>query len=137
MDGSPVGSVRGGAMSNVFLTPNFDNIPLELRSHPFVNWRAEGPPDQKLRKVPYIAGSLNSRASSTDPATWRTFEQATAGYLQGGFTGIGIVLDGSGLVGVDSRCVDRCLGREIPLTEYFQYSSHSTDYIQNTSAVAR
>lgn len=93
-------------MSNTFLAPNFDNIPLELRSRPFVNWRAEGPLDQKPRKVPYIAGSSNSHASSTDPTTWRTFEQATASYMHGGFTGIGIVLDGSGLVGVD---IDHCI----------------------------
>lgn len=98
-------------MSNFFLTPNFDNIPLELRSRPFVNWRAEGNPSEKPRKVPYIAGSPNSRASSTDPTTWRTFDQATTSYKQGGFTGIGIVLNGSGLVGVD---IDHCVTNGVP-----------------------
>lgn len=98
-------------MSNTFLAPNFENIPLALRSHPFVNWRAEGPPDQKQRKVPYIAGTTNSRASSTDPATWRTFDEATASYVQGGYTGIGIVLNGSGLVGVD---IDHCVTDGVP-----------------------
>lgn len=98
-------------MSEAFLIPNFENIPLELRSRPFVLWRAEGGPGEKPRKVPYIAGTTNSRASSTDPATWRTFDEATASYMQGGFTGIGIVLNGSGLVGVD---IDHCVASGIP-----------------------
>ena len=93
-------------MTYNFLIPNFDNIPKELRSRPFVNWKAEGNPGEKPRKVPYLAGSHNTRASSTDPATWRTFEQALASYEEGGFTGIGVVLDGSGLVGVD---IDNCV----------------------------
>lgn len=98
-------------MSNTFIAPNFDNIPMELRSRPFVNWRAEGNPGEKPSKVPYIAGSSNSHASSTDPATWRTFDEATASYMHGGFTGIGIVLNGSGLVGVD---IDHCVANGVP-----------------------
>jgi Mrp family chromosome partitioning ATPase len=98
-------------MSDVFLTPNFDNIPQELRLRPFVNWRAEGSPGEKPRKVPYVPGSPNTRASSTNPATWGSFELARACYLQGGFTGIGIILDGTGLVGVD---IDHCVTSGVP-----------------------
>lgn len=94
-------------MSNAFLTPNFDNIPPELRAiDRWVIWKAEGQPGEKPRKVPYSPGRVNSRASSTDPATWGTFQQAAERYLEGGITGIGFVLDGSGIVGVD---IDHCV----------------------------
>jgi len=57
---------------------NVDAIPAELRERPqWVVWRAlerQG----RITKVPYRADG-NGRASSTDPATWATFDQAVAG----------------------------------------------------------
>ncbi len=73
----------------------------------WVTWKAEGGPDEKPRKVPYTPQRRrNSRASSTDPKSWGTFEHAQEAYMFGNRTGIGIVLDGSGLVGVD---IDHCV----------------------------
>lgn len=52
---------------------NVDAIPLELRERPqWVLWRGEER-DGKRTKVPYRADG-RGRASSTDPATWATFE---------------------------------------------------------------
>lgn len=86
---------------------NFEQIPSELKALPrWVCWRNE-----QGRKVPYDANTLNSRASSTDPQTWATFEQAQIAYNErvgdnDAFTGVGIVLDGDGLAGVD---IDHCV----------------------------
>ena len=86
---------------------NFEQIPSELKALPrWVCWRNE-----QGRKVPYDANALNSRASSTDPQTWATFEQAQIAYNEregdnDAFTGVGIVLDGDGLAGVD---IDHCV----------------------------
>ena len=99
-------------MSDAFIAPNFDNIPVELRQLPnWVTWKDEGNPGEKPRKVPYPPGRPNTRGSSTDPSTWGTFEQAMAAYLAGGLTGIGIVLNGTGLVGVD---IDHCVVDGLP-----------------------
>jgi hypothetical protein len=56
--------------------------------------------------VPYAPDRLNTKASSTDPKTWGSFAQAEAAYFEGNRTGVGIVLNGDGLVGVD---IDHCV----------------------------
>lgn len=90
-----------------FLPPDFDKIPEELRSFPFLVWRGEGPAGTKPRKVPYSPAQPQRRASVTDSSTWGSFEQARAAYEAGAFSGIGIVLTGDGLVGVDiDHCID-------------------------------
>jgi hypothetical protein len=84
----------------------FANIPPELQALPrWVNWRNEAG-----RKIPYDPKLTNGRASSTDPETWSTFEQARTAYEEregdtDAFTGVGFVLNGDGLVGVD---IDHC-----------------------------
>ncbi len=95
-------------MTAAFVAPNFDSVPIELRRLPrWVTWRAESEAGKsKPRKTPYRADLPHARASSTDPETWGTFEQAEAAYLDGDRTGIGFVLDGTGdLAGVD---IDAC-----------------------------
>lgn len=100
-------------MSNPqFIAPDLSRIPPELRALPrWVAWRAEAEPGAAPRKVPYDSKALNAKASSTDPATWASFAEAEAAYLEregepDAFTGIGIVLDGDGLAGVD---IDHCV----------------------------
>jgi hypothetical protein len=90
------------------IEPNFSSIPPELRRVPrWVTWRLEGKPGKpKPDKVPYRADLPHSRASSTDPETWCSFEQAEAAYLEGDRAGVGLVLDGTDqLAGVD---IDGC-----------------------------
>jgi len=91
-----------------FIQPQFDSIPTELQILPrWLTWRAEyAAPGEKPRKVPYAPDRPNTRASSTDPQTWGTFNQAEASFLDGDRTGVGIVLNGDGLVGVD---IDNCV----------------------------
>lgn len=92
---------------SAFIGPNFGNMPIELRKLPrWVTWNAEGKPGEKPRKVPYSPTGRGKPGSSTDPATWGSFAQAEASYRSGGRTGVGIVLNGDGLVGVD---IDHCV----------------------------
>jgi hypothetical protein len=93
--------------SYVFLPPRLENIPVELRNRPcWVVWRAEGSPGAKPTKVPYDPTLPNRHAKSNDPQTWGTYEQALAAYLEGGYTGLGVMLNGDGLVGID---IDYCV----------------------------
>jgi putative DNA primase/helicase len=69
-------------------------------------WQLEWDPQkQRWNKVPYCAQKISKHASSTDPNSWATFDQARACYEEAptkgfGWSGIGFVL-GDGWVGVD------------------------------------
>jgi hypothetical protein len=87
-----------------------DRIPAEMReARRWFVWRYELR-DGRRTKVPYnpLAGR---RASSIDPSTWTTFEQASAAR---GFDGLGFAL-GGGFAGVDlDRCRDPLAGGARP-----------------------
>ena len=89
--------------------PNWDNIPADLTVlRQWVLWRYERRNDQ-WTKPPYQPdGTL---ASSTDPATWSSFDAAQAAYEahRDHFDGVGFVLRGSGLVAWD---FDHVVGAE-------------------------
>lgn len=55
--------------------------------------------ETKRTKVPLRPDG--SRASSTAPSTWATYTDCASAYVRGLGDGVGIVLDGDGLVGVD------------------------------------
>jgi hypothetical protein len=85
-----------------YLNINFECIPESLRSIPrWVVW--------KDRKVPYDARALNSKANVVDPDTWTSFEHARTAYNEGGFEGLGFVLNSDGIIGID---IDGCITDE-------------------------
>jgi len=96
-----------------YLSPLTDSIPPELTVIPrWVCWKAiQDGPGTKPRKVPFRADLRNAKASSTDPDTWCNFEQAVTAYEEEGsdFTGIGFVLNGDNISGVD---IDNCCDAE-------------------------
>jgi putative DNA primase/helicase len=56
----------------------------------WIVWRAErNSKGDRLNKIPYVADKNSiAHASATDPATWRTFQQAAAVYKSGHFHGV-------------------------------------------------
>lgn len=82
------------------------NIPHDLRAVvQWVNWRLEW--DHKRgawTKIPYQSRRPSSRASSTEPSLWATFDTALAVYERQQADGIGFVI-ANGFVGFD---VDGC-----------------------------
>ena len=72
----------------------------------WICWRLEpDPKGGKDRKVPYDPAT-SQRASSTNPKTWHTFEEARAACGQYMYTGLGFVFTTeSGIVGID---IDHC-----------------------------
>ncbi len=85
--------------------PIWGSIPTELTSLP--RW--------VLRKAKIPKQLSGAGASSTDPATWTTFDEVKAAYLAGGFDGIGIVLSGDD----DLACwdFDHCLDADGRITD--------------------
>lgn len=76
-----------------------DSIPAELTVRPrFVSWRYELV-DGRRTKIPYQCNGR--RASSVDPATWCSWAQVLVAYDRGGYDGVGFVMNGDGLCGVD------------------------------------
>ena len=74
----------------VALVPHFEGIPDALLVWPhFMLWRYERPRG-KWTKPPFQPEGQH--ASSTDPTTWRPFEDVVAAYVRGGWDGIGIAL---------------------------------------------
>jgi putative DNA primase/helicase len=92
-----------------------DVIPSELRSQPqWVVWQYETR-DGERTKVPYqarLGETRRARASSTDPATWTSFDTALTFYqVESWPEGIGFVLTADDpFVGVD---LDHCVGDQI------------------------
>ncbi|MDO8699198.1 MAG: hypothetical protein Q7J75_02030 [Rhodoferax sp.] len=92
------------------LAPIFDRFPHILTAQP--NWVLWSYllKDGKYTKVPKQPGGRN--ASTTNPATWHTFDNVRTAYQRGGFDGVGIVLTGKPLdnglylIGMD---FDHCL----------------------------
>src|SRR5262249_28129995 len=65
---------------------------------------------QRWKKPPRQARRPDWPASTTDPRTWGTFDQALATFQAGKAAGVGIVLT-DGLVGLDlDRCLDLTTG---------------------------
>lgn len=87
------------------LAPVFEAMPADLRTRPrWVTWRGQ--------KVPYDPSRPSSKASVTDPATWGSFAQAEAAYCEGGRDGVGHVLAGDGVVGID---LDHVVDNGVPV----------------------
>ena len=81
------------------LKPKFENFPKELQRHDqWVVWNG--------KKIPYDPTRPNSKAKVNDPYSWGSFNQAAAAYSEGGWLGVGFVLTGNGIAGVD---LDKCV----------------------------
>jgi hypothetical protein len=85
-----------------WLSPIPENIPPELRAMPWVLWRGEDRGGPKPSKVPYCIADPRRRASSTDPGTWGTFDDALDALSITDADGVGVVLTrADGLVCID------------------------------------
>jgi hypothetical protein len=89
-------------MSAGWLRLKAETIPTELRALGWVLWRAEPRGSEKPAKIPYRVAEPTRKASSTDPASWATFDDAAEAFgvladrpvdpIRGPVAGIGVVL---------------------------------------------
>ena len=88
---------------NTTIKYTFDNIPSELKAlNQWVLWRFEQRGQGKPTKTPLQAMAPEHYASTTNPGTWSTFDEAVASFQFSGATGIGFVFsEGDGYCGID------------------------------------
>jgi hypothetical protein len=88
--------------------PDLDQLPIEiLESRKSVLWNFETR-DGRPTKVPYQPHRPNTKASTTNPATWGRFNDAFDAVSSGKADGVGVVL-GDGFIGID---IDHCRNAE-------------------------
>lgn len=85
-----------------WLTPNFNTIPDDLKQQPWAVWVAE-PRQNKLGKFDKAPRSpvTGHKIGANKPELFGTFDQAKSAYEAGGYTGVGVLLTGNGIVGFD------------------------------------
>jgi primase-polymerase (primpol)-like protein len=90
-----------------YLLPRLDDLPFELRcKNNWVVWKG--------KKIPFDASCVNSKASVSNPQSWSSFGEAKTAFEEGGWDGLGFMLDGTGIAGVD---LDKCVVNGIPDTK--------------------
>lgn len=85
-----------------WLEPLEQNIPADLKSERFGVWIAEPREGNanKFNKAPR-SPKHGQNISANKPELFGTFDEAMNTYRAGGFTGVGVLLSGTGIVGVD------------------------------------
>lgn len=85
-----------------FLTPLLNSVPEKLRRLPWAVWLAEPRPGKpgKFNKAPRSPRS-GYKIGANKPELFGTFDEAKTAYLEGNYTGVGVLLINNGLVGVD------------------------------------
>lgn len=96
-----VNTVEGGTEPN-WLKPTLGNIPDALKQQPWAVWKAEPRPNNpdKYNKAPCCPTS-GYKIGTNQPEKFGTFDAAKATYDRGGYTGVGVLLTGNGIIGVD------------------------------------
>lgn len=82
------------------ILPVFDTVHSQLREQPAAVWKATPKQGGGYNKVP-CHPETGRYLKTSEPDTWGSFEQAKAAYERGGWSGVGILLTGNGIVGFD------------------------------------
>ena len=93
---------ESNAIRQQWLEPQFDNIPDQLKQQPWAVWKAEPRPNKpgKFNKAPR-SPATGMKIGANKPELFGTYDEAVSAYQRGGYTGIGVLLTGNGIVGVD------------------------------------
>lgn len=92
----------GDQATTIWIAPNFDNIPIDLKSQPWAVWIAEPRSDKagKFNKAPR-SPITGRKIGANQPELFGTFNNAKEAFDSGNYTGIGVLLTGNGIVGFD------------------------------------
>ena len=93
-----------------FLEPKFENIPDDLKTLPWAVWIAEPRLNKpgKYDKAPR-SPTTGRNIGTNKPHLFGTYDQAVTAYEAGGCTGVGVLLTGDGLIGIDIDDVEQTI----------------------------
>lgn len=118
-----------------WLEPSFENIPEELRQQPWAVWIAEprlddnGKHNGKWSKAP--RNPLTGRMiGANQPNKFGTFEEAKHSYESGNYTGVGVLLTGCGLIGIDIDDCKKLFKQNPALIDWLKKASEEGAYIE-------
>lgn len=106
-----------------WITPNFENIPDELKGQPWAVWIAEprlnseGKPTGKWNKAPRNPAT-GIKIGANQPEAFGTYDEAKKAYATGKYTGVGVLLTGSGITGIDIDNVSQLLHEGRPFRKW-------------------
>lgn len=118
-----------------WLEPIFENIPKELQQLPWAVWRAEpkfdkqGKPTGKWSKAPRNP-KTGRMVGSNKPNLFGTFEEAKKAYETGAYTGVGVLLIGNGIVGIDIDDGKNLIKRKNGLKQWLLNASEKDIYCE-------
>ncbi|BDX22235.1 hypothetical protein TUM22923_15560 [Polynucleobacter sp. TUM22923] len=95
-------SINAKSNEATWLKPLFKNIPEALKKQGWAVWKAEPREGKigKFNKAP-INPLTGNKVGSNQPGKFITYEQAKAAYEAGSYTGVGVLLTGNGIIGID------------------------------------
>lgn len=116
-----------------WLAPIFTNIPDALRAQPWGVWRAEPRPDRpgKFNKKPRCSVSGHP-IGANKPNLFGNFESACAAYQRGGYTGVGVLLTGNGIIGVDIDDVTKTFADHPEAQRWFEQAQLAGAYCEHS-----
>ena len=115
----------------LFLAPKFETIPDGLKELPYGVWIAEPRKNKpgKFDKAPR-SPKTGFNISTSKPDLWGTFDQAVAAYESGGYTGVGVLLTGNGLIGVDIDDVRETFRKQPAVSKWVKSALEADAYCE-------
>ena len=118
-----------------WLEPDFNNIPDELKKLPWGVWQAEsrldknGNPTGKYNKAPRNP-LTGIKIGANQPEAFGTFEEAKQAYESGSYTGVGVLLTGNGIIGMDLDNIPKLLKENPEVKEWIESAVNSGLYCE-------
>lgn len=113
------------------ILPVFTTVNAELREQPAAVWKATPKSSGGYNKVP-CHPKTGRYLKTSEPETWGTFEQAKATYERGGWSGIGVLLTGNGIVGFDIDKADETLTRNPEIKHWLTNAIKAGAYVEKS-----
>ena len=118
-----------------WLKPQLENIPEELKRQPWAVWKAEprldrdGRPTGKYNKAP-LNPLTGYKVGANQPEKFGSFNQAVQAYETGRYTGVGVLLTGNGITGVDIDDAPKTLKDRPEVLEWIQQAVDAGAYCE-------